>query len=1270
MKVTQKVLISLLISTVLFVAFAVAAFSGLFDLIDTRFYDQRVREAGQAILVQAQERTIAYQEQIATEIREFAELPAIQNAFLINQSREDIEAQTLAVGQLLDRRPEIEFLRVFDNGAGELWLSTREEDTRSISELRIEYLPVEELDPPSILTDSADPIDSVAWSTDRSALRIFVPVSDAFDIPRGFVVAWVSFTGLYADLLQEGLIGPTTRVRLSPEGNLVYNARRHFLAEDLGAIDGIVGNDEVLPLLRNELGESYALEYAVSGAPSVPPGVLLINEADLHMDRNLQLILLGSVFIVAFLLSYLVLNLRQEPTVVVTERFRRFQQAVLRDYLREGRAIGPDLWKRELDGRREQIDGELKRGLGKLSDENRTAIEQAMGSQWDELYRLIGSQGTAKAELEQVSLAQIEAIIERTIARHGGVSEPPAGYSARPAPKTTMPPASDEIEAPEEIEELSEAADVGPFAGMRPVEVEEIDEADELDELEAEEVEEAEEIEELESEQVADAGPFAGMRPVEVEEIDEAEEVDELEAEEVEEAEEIEELESEQAADAGPFAGMRPVEVEEIDETEELDELEELETGEPAEVVELDAGELDELEELETEEPAEVAELEAEEIDELEELESEEPADVAELEAEEIDELEELETEEPADVAELEAEEIDELDELEAEEPADVAELEAEELDELEELETEEPADVAELEAEEIDELEELEAEEPADVAELEAEELDELEELETEEPADVAELVELDEFEQPETGQGTTEIPSARADDTSDLETWELDDRGPLGEHRGELFLITETALERAEDDSLRLTGSDEVAVELPVADDIEARREDRSEEIAYEAVEAEDVEELDELEELETEKVEELGELDAEDVAELEELDEIEAEEIEEVPAAEDLDEFEALEEVDELAAVADIEPADISVDADSSILPPHEVVALTPFAAEPEAREAIEEDIDELEEYEDEDKPVVSATEIAGQMSSFLNAATSFGGRGYVTGDIASNAGAGPGKLAVFQSDELGLGPVRIRGVENVASYHVSEIEDFISVIGRRGDVIEQHRGSYRIIADAYSDETPVMDQHLANLADQIMNRRDVGSIDDIFGDSFSGLDFGDVLTDEPRRRPARDAEVGLRIGSDGFIFSSVTEKTDSGMRQVYRGLVRLTRQWDARVAVILELDADGNARGIYSLGVPEECDDQLGLAASTLLVRNVIGFRRVCLLKEPLNRFQGYESSCSAQRLTSLVNWLFLPLHGEDRIRYLAIGFPRPFEDLIDLSTKLSLLARAV
>ena len=50
MKTVQKVLLSLLLATVVFTAFAVAAYSGLFSLIDTRFYNQRIRSTSQAVL--------------------------------------------------------------------------------------------------------------------------------------------------------------------------------------------------------------------------------------------------------------------------------------------------------------------------------------------------------------------------------------------------------------------------------------------------------------------------------------------------------------------------------------------------------------------------------------------------------------------------------------------------------------------------------------------------------------------------------------------------------------------------------------------------------------------------------------------------------------------------------------------------------------------------------------------------------------------------------------------------------------------------------------------------------------------------------------------------------------------------------------------------------------------------------------------------------------------------------------------------------------------
>ena len=124
MKLLQKVLFSLLLATVLFTAFAVAAYSGLFDIIDQQYYNERVRQSAGSILEEAQTEAVAYQRALQSAVGELVDVPAIRNVFLINQSRQDTQEQAQAIGRFIENHPETDYIRIVDNERGNLWYST------------------------------------------------------------------------------------------------------------------------------------------------------------------------------------------------------------------------------------------------------------------------------------------------------------------------------------------------------------------------------------------------------------------------------------------------------------------------------------------------------------------------------------------------------------------------------------------------------------------------------------------------------------------------------------------------------------------------------------------------------------------------------------------------------------------------------------------------------------------------------------------------------------------------------------------------------------------------------------------------------------------------------------------------------------------------------------------------------------------------------------------------------------------------------------------
>jgi len=260
--------------------------------------------------------------------------------------------------------------------------------------------------------------------------------------------------------------------------------------------DDVVGQDAVARYIQSEVGEDFALEVLPAGA-NIPALVYLVNQSDLEMAASLHYALIAALFVTLFLAAYLVLNIRQDPVVVVSERFRRFQHTLVRDYIHEGYAIDSDMWKREIDTRKEQIEQRLQKGIGRLSDEQKQKVDKRLSANWDELTRMVGSgrPQTTTAQLEPVSLAQIESIIQRTLEQYGqhvvyvpaaseASGEPPAakpvsaGKGKKKPPKPPVSPKKEPVPV-EEIEELDE------------LEPEELDEL-ELDELEPEEAADAE----------------------------------------------------------------------------------------------------------------------------------------------------------------------------------------------------------------------------------------------------------------------------------------------------------------------------------------------------------------------------------------------------------------------------------------------------------------------------------------------------------------------------------------------------------------------------------------------------------------------------------------------------------------------------------------------------------------------------------------------------------------------------------------------------------
>lgn len=476
MKLIRKVLISLALATILFVAFAVFAYSGLFDLIDARFYRQRIQEQTDIRLRDAALTTREYQRLLLRSATMLTSNPAFQRVFLVQQTEIDIQERQIALEALLDTHPEIDFLRIIDAAREQVWFSSLPEDVVQRSESSIEFKPTEDLDPPLQLPPIEEEFHGLRWDGDRQAFHILLPLLDQQQVRRGVLSVWGSTSGLHGALVGNEHVPPSERIAITPVGAVLLHARRHSEREDLRRLDEALQGGGFMPLIADSRGDRFVVQ-SLPADQTQPAFALLVPESAYLMDDTLQVILLASVWIVTFLLIYLLFNVRQDPAVVVSERFRRLQESVIRDYLRAGPSVDPLLLQRELENRRPEIERELVRGTGALKGEKRLRVEQEIARGWEQIAQIVAPQRAGLAPLQLASdagtvsldTAQIEHIIERTLDRFQSTfaSSPPQHTK----PQELVAPADSELEEIEDAEELEELAD------------EELEELEDLEEL-------------------------------------------------------------------------------------------------------------------------------------------------------------------------------------------------------------------------------------------------------------------------------------------------------------------------------------------------------------------------------------------------------------------------------------------------------------------------------------------------------------------------------------------------------------------------------------------------------------------------------------------------------------------------------------------------------------------------------------------------------------------------------------------------------------------
>jgi len=617
-KLPLKSALSLLISLFLIAGVAVIAYTGLYDLIETRFYNPSISGSISREVAKDTELIQDYLSELQNRFSSTLSDSSVSRSFLSNQSSSDIFARSRIFGILHESSAGLQSVRFVDNNGMRIHFSTFSPDIIRQDEYSAVYrnynddssaMPFYQVQVPA----QGDAKITMDDANDRIIFSF--PFSDSMSVYRGTALFTVSVRAVAERLVNEG------RLKFSEDVSLV-NMPPGILVGSPGAQKTDIIEKVSLIWIENLLshttfesadsGYSYVLISARTGQ-----GIFygrLVDSALFLFPHTLKIIFLAAIFLTIYLIVFFLFNIKQDPMLVVKKRLKDLQITLIGHYYDRKSDMDWDHWTGELMLRREEIRAEVKRGLKTGKDGKAEELDSLINKSWDELLTVFGAGRKASSGIDEEKLKAIIGDIIQKLpgARFPGKTEAPAVQI--PAAQTAAVEDVEELEVLEELEDAEEVEEVEGVGSLEEVgevedvgsleEIEEVEELEELEELEAlEEVEdvqavELEEAEAIELKEVEETGtPGESERPntdelVEIEMPFALEVLDGIAIpEKIEASVEFEPVEMTGGVDS--FEG-----IEEFGDFEELEELEELETagelpyaGEVAEEEETSSGE-------------------------------------------------------------------------------------------------------------------------------------------------------------------------------------------------------------------------------------------------------------------------------------------------------------------------------------------------------------------------------------------------------------------------------------------------------------------------------------------------------------------------------------------------------------------------------------------------------------------------------------------------------------------------------------------------------
>lgn len=492
---------------------------------------------------------------------DFVQNEYVKKSFAFEQLSEDIKGREDASGALFSAVPSLTGIRIIESGGKRIHYSTIAQDILQRSEKLVSYRMYKDagdLDYADIessdsgtkgisvgagsaagqVAGSAGGYSRIICDPDRDRILFSFPFYDSYSVYRGTIVFYTAASAFSRELVKLNLLAMTDNVIFTgtaerPVFVLDFpNTGRNILQDILiRKFSGDVSFTE--KIMETDKSDVWLL-FSKKSVSNIYVSRLYEENLFVFSD-TVRILLLASVFITAYLIIFLIFNAKQDDMLIIRERIKRFQFAVINDYLAAKEEVDWNAVYADMNRRKAEINGAIKKSLGGKAKRHARETDLLLEKSWDEILSALHRQSAAK---EKPNLDMLTAELKEMMGKI--ISSRDFAPAASPVLSAASPQSVPMQAVPAADEPVAKIA-----ADAEPVE-EPIPEAEVVHDAEfAEPVDDAEPV--LEAEPVSEE---AEEIPKDAEAVEELEEIPEAEdAEDAEELEELEELEEVPAAD-------------------------------------------------------------------------------------------------------------------------------------------------------------------------------------------------------------------------------------------------------------------------------------------------------------------------------------------------------------------------------------------------------------------------------------------------------------------------------------------------------------------------------------------------------------------------------------------------------------------------------------------------------------------------------------------------------------------------------------------------